>query len=279
MGSTRLIGVFITVAAVGAGGCSSNSGNDAGALNPGDGSGDVTIAVDARGVLPGTIRMAVPAYFPPGPAWQRVIAAAPTVGMVVINPASGPGTSTNPQYAQVIAQARAAGIIVLGYVSTNYGQRAEADITADINAYYDQYSLTGLYLAEGPMEADCTTLEPEYRRLVDVAKGRDPQTYMAVGTHFCPTYVYFFDQMVEFAMSWSNYQLYVTPAWMPAHSPERFCHFISGVPEEEAGAAVSRAIANGAGWVFATEQTEPNPWGQLPSYFDAELQAIRTLTP
>jgi hypothetical protein len=102
---------------------------------------------------------------------------------------------------------------------------------------------------------------------------------MAVGTHFCPTYVYFFDQMVEFAMSWSNYQLYVTPAWMPAHSPERFCHFISGVPEEEAGAAVSRAIANGAGWVFATEQTEPNPWGQLPSYFDAELQAIRTLTP
>jgi Spherulation-specific family 4 len=272
--------MFTTVAVIAAGACSSHdSGNDAGALNPGDSSADVTIAVDAQGVLPGSIRMAVPAYFPPGPEWQRVIAAAPTVGMVVINPASGPGPATNPQYAQVIAQARAAGIVVLGYVSTNYGQRAEADITADINAYYDQYSLSGLYLAEGPMESDCTTLEPEYRRLVDVAKGRDPQAYMAVGTHFCPTYVYFFDQMVEFAMSWSNYQLYVTPAWMPAHSPERFCHFISGVPAEEAGTAVSRAIANGAGWVFVTEQTEPNPWGQLPSYFDAELQAIRTLAP
>ena len=98
--------------------------------------------------------MAVPAYFAPGPEWQRVIAAAPTVGMVIINPASGPGASTDLQYAQVIAQARAAGIIVLGYVSSSYGQRAEADVIADINGYYDIYSLSGIYLAEGPMEVD-----------------------------------------------------------------------------------------------------------------------------
>ena len=64
---------------------------------------------------------------------------------------------------------------------------------------------------------------------------------------------------------------------MPSGSPERFCHFISDVPGAEAGAAISRAIGNGAGWVFATDQSEPNPWGHLPVYFDAELQAIRAL--
>jgi len=84
--------------------------------------------------------------------------------------------------------------------------------------------------------------------------------------------------MVEFAMSWSDYQSYAVPTWMPAGSPERFCHFISDVPPGEAGAAISRAIANGAGWVFATDQSQPNPWGQLPAYFDAELQAIRMLS-
>ena len=144
------------------------------------------IAVDANGARPGSIRMAVPAYFAPGPEWQRVIAAAPTVGMVIINPASGPGTSTDPQYTQVIAQARAAGIIVLGYVSTSYGQRPEADVIADINGYYDLYSLSGIYLAEGPMEADCTPLEAQYRRVADAAHARDAHAYLAVGHALLP---------------------------------------------------------------------------------------------
>ncbi len=241
--------------------------------------GATAITVDAQGVLPGSVRMAVPAYFAPGPEWQRLIAAAPTVGMIIVNPASGPGTSTDPQYTQAIAQARAAGIVVLGYVSTSYGQRPVADVIADVNSYYNLYSLSGIYLAEGPMEADCTPLEAQYRSVADAAHARDAHAYLAVGTHYCPTYVYFFDLMVEFAMSWSDYQSYVVPTWMPSGSPERFCHFISDVPASDAGAAISRAIANGAGWVFATDQSEPNPWGQLPVYFDAELQAIRTLAP
>jgi hypothetical protein len=269
---------LLTLTACGGGGGVADQ--DAGALGHGDAADDAAaIAVDANGVLPGSIRMAMPAYFAPGPEWQRVIAAAPTVGMVIINPASGPGTSTDPQYAQVIAQARAAGIIVLGYVSTSYGQRPEADVVADINSYYDLYSLSGIYLAEGPMEVDCTPLEAQYRRVADAAHARDPNAYLAVGTHYCPTYIYFLNLMVEFAMSWSDYQSYVVPTWMPAGSPERFCHFISDVPPDQAGAAISRAIANGAGWVFATDLSEPNPWGQLPVYFDAELQAIRTLAP
>jgi len=257
---------------------SSGAVGDAGALGHGDAADGGSIAVDASGVLPGSVRMAVPAYFAPGPEWQRVIAAAPTVGMVIINPANGPGASAVSGYTQVIAQARAAGIIVLGYVSTSYGQRPEADVIADINGYYDNYSLSGIYLAEGPMEADCTSLEMQYRRVADAAHARNAQ-YLAIGTHYCPTYISFSDLMVEFAMSWSDYQSYAVPTWMPSGSPERFCHFISDVPAAEAGAAISRAIANGAGWVFATDQTQPNPWGQLPVYFDAELQAIRALSP
>ena len=70
------------------------------------------------------------------------------------------------------------------------------------------------------MEADCTPLEAQYRRVADAAHARDAHAYLAVGTHFCPTYVYFFDLMVEFAMSWSDYQSYVVPTWMPSASPE-----------------------------------------------------------
>src|SRR4051812_5887913 len=54
------------------------------------------INVDGAPPRPGTVRMAVPAYFaPPSPAWQRLIAGAPTIGMIVFNPQSGPGSSTD----------------------------------------------------------------------------------------------------------------------------------------------------------------------------------------
>ncbi len=84
--------------------------------------------------------------------------------------------------------------------------------------------------------------------------------------------------MVQFARNWTEYQTdYTPPAWMPANSPERFCHFVNSVPASDASAALSRAAANGAGWVFVTDGMDPNPWGALPSYFDDELAGIKAL--
>jgi hypothetical protein len=64
---------------------------------------------------------------------------------------------------------------------------------------------------------------------------------------------------------------------MPANSPQRFVHFVNSVPASDASAALSRVIANGAGWVFVTDQGEPNPWGVLPSYFDQEMATMRAV--
>ncbi len=236
-----------------------------------------TIVIDGGAVRRGTLRMVVPAYYAPGPAWQTIIAAAPTVGMIIFNPANGPGTATDPNYTSAIAQARAAGILVLGYVATSYGQRPEADIMADVTKYYDLYAPSGIYFAEGPMAADCTNLESEYRDLTNLAKSRDSKAYLAIGTRFCPSFIEFSDLMVEFAEDWTTYQSYTVPTWMPANSPERFCQFINSVPPEEASHALSMAVNNGAGWVFATDGVQPNPWGGLPSYWQQELDALRAL--
>jgi hypothetical protein len=198
--------------------------------------------------------------------------------MIIFNPSNGPGTATDASYTRVIAQAQAAHIKVLGYVSTKYGQRAEADVTADINGYYDLYKPSGIYLAEGPLDSDCDTLEGLYQRLAAAIKARDGSAYLAIGTPYCPTYIVSFDLMVQFAEDWPTYQAqYTPPSWMPANSPERFCQFIDSVPPADASTALSRAVGNGAGWVFVTSGTPPNPWGALPSYFDEELAALRAL--
>ena len=243
----------------------------------GSGGAGMAIHIDGGAIRRGTIKMVVPAYYAPGPEWQRIIAASDVVGMIIFNPASGPGTVKDPAYVSAIAQAQAAGILVLGYVATDYGQRAEADINSDVNGYYDLYQLSGVYFAEGPMASGCDTLEPEYRRLTALALSRDPKAYLAIGTRFCPTYITFSDLMVEFAEDWTTFQSYTVPSWMPANSPERFCQFINSVPPAEASHALSMAVGYGAGWVFATDGTQPNPWGALPSYFDQELAAVRAL--
>jgi Spherulation-specific family 4 len=267
--------------------CSVNGGED----SHGDGVGGSTgatggsggpsdgppIVLDAGGVTAGTVRMIVPAYWDPDQQWQRIIADAPTVGMIIFNPNNGPGTATNPAYTPVIAQAQAAGIKVLGYVSTQYGARAEADIDADVNGYYSLYSPSGIYFAEGPTADTCDTLQAEYQRLTALAQSHDAKAYLAIGTRFCPTFITFSDLMVEFAETYSMYQSYVSPSWMPANSPERFCHFVSEVPDADASHVLSMAIGFGAGWVFTTDGTAPNPWGALPSYFDQEVTALRQL--
>jgi hypothetical protein len=235
------------------------------------------IVIDGGVVRPGSVHMIVPAYWDPDQQWQKIIADAPTVGMIIFNPDNGPGTATKAAYTAAIAQAQAANIIVLGYVSTQYGQRAEADIDADVNGYYQYYSPSGIYFAEGPTADTCDTLQAEYQRLTALAHSHDSSAYLAIGTRFCPTFITFSDLMVEFAETYSTYQSYTTPSWMPSGSPERFCHFISEVPDNEASHVLSMAVGFGAGWVFTTDGVLPNPWGALPSYYDQEVAAIRAL--
>jgi len=277
----RLFIVLVLPAAVGGiASCSSENQQqpDAGPGNNVDAQ-PFDISVDGAPPRPGTVKMAVPAYFdPPSPEWQRLIAGAPAVGMIVFNPESGPGTAADPAYTKVIADAQAAGIVMVGYVATSYGARPEADVIADINRYYDFYTLSGIYFAEGPMDSDCTAMEPMYHRMSDAVRARDAQAYLAVGTRFCPTYITFFDMMVQFARDWNEYQTdYAPPSWMPANSPQRFVHFVHSVPPSDASAALSRAVANGAGWVFITDQGAPNPWAVLPSYFNEELATMRSV--
>ena len=148
-----------------------------------------------------------------------------------------------------------------------------------MNGYYDlSIRPSGIYFAEGPMEADCTTLEPEYHRL-DVAGtlarrqavpgDRDPllpDVHHLLGP----------DGRIRRGPGHVTRRTRC-PAGCRPHSPERFCQFINSVPPDQASHVLSTAVSYGAGWVFATDGVVPNPWGALPSYFDEELAAVRQL--
>jgi hypothetical protein len=89
---------------------------------------------------------------------------------VIINPSSGPGQSGSqpePQYTLCIEQLKNAGsnVNLIGYVSTNYGDRDQAEISADIQTYAgwdDAYKLNGIFFDEEANTADKVELYEGY---------------------------------------------------------------------------------------------------------------------
>jgi len=74
-------------------------------------------------------RLAVPAYINPAddPAtWQQLVGSgAGTVGLVVANVDSGPGSAATAAWSGVLHNAHAAGMKVLGYVDTGYPRQPQ----------------------------------------------------------------------------------------------------------------------------------------------------------
>ena len=58
---------------------------------------------------------------------------------VILNPASGPGDKLDSNYTKAIDRLRGAGCVVLGYVSTSYGKRREAEVKADLDRWLKLY--------------------------------------------------------------------------------------------------------------------------------------------
>jgi len=97
--------------------------------------------------------LGIPAYFYPcttaGCYWEQLNAAGSKIGIAVINPSSGPGTTCNTDYAsQIMRTQSATGANVLGYISTKWGAQPEPSVQNQINLYYDCY-LCESYAQEG----------------------------------------------------------------------------------------------------------------------------------
>src|SRR5262245_58416662 len=68
---------------------------------------------------------------------------------VIVNPASGPGKQVDANYTRAIDRLVGAGCVVLGYVTTSYGKRPEADVRKDIDQWLKMYPrIQGIFFDE-----------------------------------------------------------------------------------------------------------------------------------
>ncbi|MFJ8693636.1 spherulation-specific family 4 protein [Streptomyces roseolilacinus] len=198
------------------------------------------------------MNLLVPYYEHPAdrPAeWDALVAAAPRLYGVVLNPASGPGDAPDPAFAAVAARLRAAGVRLLGYADTDYGRRPHADVVRDLLRHRDWYGTDGAFLDQ--VAADPGPLA-HYRRLAVAARAAGAATLVLNhGTPPHPAYAPLADLPVTFEGPWETYR--ARDPEPPGADPH--CHLVYAAPPDARVTAPVRCAVPGDG---------AHPWGTLP---------------
>ncbi|MEU4171748.1 spherulation-specific family 4 protein [Streptomyces sp. NPDC026665] len=190
--------------------------------------------------------------------WDALVAAAPLLHGVVLNPASGPGDRPDPGFAAVAARLRAADVRVLGYVDTAYGRRPLGDVQDELARHRDWFATDGVFLDQ------VAATEGEfgyYRRLSTAVRGLGGGTLVLNhGTAPHPSYAGIADVLVTFEGTWATYRRKPPPPW--TGTGVSLCHLVHAAPAGADAAALARE--RGAALFCAVPGTGDHPWGTLP---------------
>jgi len=217
----------------------------------------------------------VPLYTSPDDAsWNTVIAAKmahPKVGVVaIVNPNNGPGSAVSSAYTSGIARLTAAGIKVIGYVSTDYTRNSAATVKADIDRWRTFYpgQLGGIFFDEQSNQADDVAY---YRDLSQYAKAQGLSfTVGNPGTDTAEAYVGALDMMLIYETGGlpSTDKL---AGWHANHAPSNF-----GIIPYAASLSTTfvRDARKYVHYIYVQSDNLPNPWDSVPSYFGDLLAAL-----
>lgn len=246
--------------------------------------------------LAGVEGILVPAYFYPGTGgpggvgdgWAAMASAAAQVPVTAIfNPDSGPLPGpADPNYVTAMTNLENAGGKVVGYVFTDDGNTSLATAEGQISTYITQYGslINGFFL--DAMDLLPSTLS-YYQSLDSYIKGLD-SAYRVIGNPGEPfqngvsssAYLSTADVFNIFEGSGSSFSSYPDGLnWFEGYPSGRFSNFIYDVPSSGMLADIDAAEQLNAGYVYVTDQTTPNPYAQLPSYWDQEVSAVAASVP
>ncbi|MGH7294301.1 MAG: spherulation-specific family 4 protein, partial [Polyangiaceae bacterium] len=266
-------------------GIDAGSGDDA-AAPVGDAGHDAGLDGSAAGVDASDAgapqALGVPMYVDPSssPAtWTQMTGGAPAVALLIANPDSGPGSSTQADYTSEIAAVHAAGQILVGYVHTQYAARPISDVEADIDAWYSSYpGIDGVFSDE--TSSDKSTVSPYYEPLYEYVKKKKGADLVIVnpGTGVDESFMQAADVIVTFEDTYAKYTGASTPSWVTGYPRWRFWNLVLSTSSvSDMQNAVSLARQRNVGYVYVTDQGPGTAYEQIVSgsYWQAEVAAVQ----
>lgn len=190
----------------------------------------------------------------------------------VINPHNGPGGPPNEDYRHGMQTLAEAGVVMLGYVPTGYGDRPSEAVRYDVNLYADHYAVQGIFFDEVPTDPVYLSRYQSYYTcarnffLTGVVVFNfgtlPPQAYLDIGA----LNVVFEDQADRW---WTAASQNVTL------NPETTSVLVYSASLQDMRAILQDICThNTARYVYFTDDEPPNPWDSLPSYWDELLEAL-----
>jgi len=217
-------------------------------------------------------RLAVPAYFS-SPYWETAIHSVdPPADLILDVDGVGAGNSPDKQLQDLVRQALAAGITVLGYSSTVDGQRPAAAVETDVRHYADWYGVHSIFL-------DRVSGQPAqlsyYKTLAAYIHHARPgaQVWLNPGDYPDQQYMAIGDVVMVFEGTYAQYLTAAVPAWVQGYPAARFAHTIFATPANVLNNALELAKQRRAGHIYVTDLVDlngANPYQGLPNYWAAE---------
>ena len=230
------------------------------------------------------LRLLVPAYVYPNPEgrkeWHKLTAVASKVDVVaIVNPNSGPGTEIDPDYTSLIVEARGCGVKFVGYVATDFGKRPAAEVKKDIDRWVRFYpGISGFFLDQQSCDAPYADT---YADLAAYARQRLPDCLVITNPGATCDKTFLERRVSDVTCVFANdegFGAFELPEVFKAYEPSRFAALAYKVRDVETmRAMVKEALLKGIGYIYITDDATEQPWERLPSYWEAEVEAVSRL--
>ena len=208
----------------------------------------------------------VPLYMYPNSSWSALIQeklANPSMPIIaIVNPGSGPGLSRNANYASWIDRLTSSGIVVVGYISTEYGAVSISTVKSQISTYKSWYDVSGIFLDE---MSNVNGFQSYYSAATSYAHSLGLSTVVGnPGTDVPSSFVGTVNVLVVFE---NAYLPTVSRLQMITMGQTRddfavICYDISDPSQ-----AMVDTITHYARYVYLTSGSMPAPYSTMPTYF------------
>ena len=202
--------------------------------------------------------------------WDEVAAANSSVPIVaIINPNNGPdGGPPNSDYQYAMNDLRSAGVKMLGYVLTDWGNRPIEAAKADVDLYANHFNVNGIFLDEAASGTDKLGYYSELYSYIKSKPGLS-QVVINPGINVAEGYVSqpASDTAVIFEHQ-TGWQTYTPDPYVWNYPAQRFSMMAYEVPDVATmHSYVDLARARNIGYVYVTNDGGGNPWDTLPTYW------------
>jgi hypothetical protein len=207
----------------------------------------------------------LPVYFYNLSEWQRVVNAN-VDEIAIINPSNGPGSEIDDNYVEFISNLINSKKTPIGYVYTKWGDRDIEEVKDDIDTWISFYpKIKGFFIDEAAEGVDKLSY---YQELRDYIKSKG-NYYIVLNPGIMPNPAYFdiADNIVVYENNFSELNDSICTSYADKSSI-----IVYGANEEEMIDILNKYHCR---YLYVTDDTLPNPYDTLPSYFDKEIELIK----